>query len=113
MMRLGLILLMTALVATSSGCYTQSAGVFPSSVPLPPDGRYTKTGDVSGDAWAFYILGIPLAEPNPTRQARDRALKNGNVDAIVAGQVDTSLYFFYFFSIIHTQVYGTGARFSS
>ena len=65
-----------------TGC-TSVITISPSTTPITEKDTYTKDGRVSGSSSGSMILGIPFQPSEPSRAARDSAIKNGKGNAMI------------------------------
>ena len=65
-----------------TGC-TSVITISPSTTPITEKDTYTKYGRVSGSSSGSMILGIPFQPSEPSRAARDSAIKNGKGNAMI------------------------------
>jgi len=108
------LLFLAVMIAALAGCVTTSAGIAPSTTPLPPDRPYTVGQEsVRGSAWGFILLGLPITGPQPTKTARDRALAKNNADALIDCAADTRVYQFILFAVMRTTVEGKAVKLAS
>jgi hypothetical protein len=78
-------------IAAAAGCFmmlfiagcTSVITISPSTTPITEKDSYTKYARVSGNASGFMILGIPFQPAEPSRAARDIAIKNGKGNAMI------------------------------
>jgi hypothetical protein len=92
-----------------SGCYVAPVTLAPSTIPLTP-GTYTELGETSGSAFAVFIFGIPLSEPDPAGRARDRAIADKSADALVNVSADNILINLSFIGFSIARVHGTAVK---
>lgn len=104
------ILFALLLLAFAAGCTRSPGGVAPSNIPLAPGG-YTEIGRAKGSDCKVNLLGIlPLSGGNRLDQALEKAVRDGNGDALVNITVDRNSKFFILWSQTCTIVYGTAVR---
>ncbi len=92
------------------GCTTTPISLSPSSTYIHPDDVVTEIGPVSGSAWATFFVGIPMGEQRQIGPALRRALKKSGADAIIECKTEFKTYNFYIFTVLRTNIYGTGVK---
>jgi hypothetical protein len=104
-------LFVLAVAALLIGCAHVTGGVAPSNIPLAPN-SYTELGPVRGYDCVYYLFGfIPLRGGNETKNALADALQQiPETTALINITADTYAMYFFVFSKVCTQVYGTAIK---
>ena len=64
-----------------SGC-TTSVGISPSSIPITANDTYTQMGYTSGDTTTVVVFGIAFGPDDPSKSARDEAMRDKNANGL-------------------------------
>lgn len=97
----------TALIAVFlTGC-TSAITISPSTTPITERDTYTKLGHASGSSSGFAILCIPFDPSEPSKSARDNAIKNGKGNALIEVTEEYNMLSFLVVTFNWTKVEGT------
>jgi hypothetical protein len=105
----GTILLLIA-VSLFSGC-TTSVGISPSSIPITAADTYTNMGYTSGDSMTVVVFGVPFGPDDPSRAARDKAMKNKSSNGLSEVTQDFTSINLFFIQFYSTKVKANAIKF--
>jgi len=105
-------------VAAVSGCFmmlfitgcTSVTTISPSTTPITEKDTYTKYARVSGSSSGFMILGIPFMPSEPSRAARDNAIKSGKGNAMIEVTEEYNMLNLLIVAFFWTKVEGTAVQ---
>jgi len=92
-----------------TGC-TSVITISPSTSPITEKDTYTKYARVSGNSSGFMILGIPFEPSEPSRAARDIAIKNGKGNALIEVTEEYNMVNLLIVAFFWTKVEGTAVQ---
>ena len=94
----------------SAGCSTKVICISPSTTPITERDSYTKCGPAVGKASGFMILGIPFEPSDPSRKARDTAIRNGTGNALIEVTEEYNMLNLLVVTFFWTKVEGTAVQ---
>jgi hypothetical protein len=92
-----------------TGC-TNVICVSPSTMPITEKDTYTKLGQTSGNSSGVVVLGIPFVPSEPSRDARNKAIKNGKGNALIEVTEEYNMINLLVVAFFWTKVEGTAVK---
>ena len=92
-----------------AGC-TNVISISPSTMPITEKDTYTKLGQTSGNSSGVVVLGIPFVPSEPSRAARDKAIKNGKGNALIEVTEEYNMINLLIVAFFWTKVEGTAVK---
>lgn len=97
------------LVLFMTGC-TNVISISPSTMPVTEKDTCTKLGQASGNSSGVVVLGIPFVPSEPSRVARDKAIKNGKGNALIEVTEEYNMINLLIVAFFWTKVEGTAVK---
>lgn len=93
-----------------SGCSSRTICISPSTTPITGSDRYVKLGYAKGSSHDFWLLFFPFGHYQPSRDARNDAIKSSGGNALIEVVEDYNFVCLLIVSFSRTTVEGTAVK---